>query len=161
MPQPVDCGSTICPCSLVFYFVDTCINSTGGLRIATCHSINQCFFLQFDPEVLNFQFLFELFILLFNQYSTQCNARTISSSVQTHQDNVKQNVLLHLLALIGKQPAFHQLRSVEQLGYIALLRQRYGGPLSIIFINMRIYPVFSFLHQMHLEIKCAPAFTQK
>ncbi|KAG2646269.1 hypothetical protein PVAP13_2KG499300 [Panicum virgatum] len=44
--------------------------------------------------------------------------------IQTHQDNVKQNVLLHLLALIGKQPAFHQLRSVEQLGYIALLRQR-------------------------------------
>jgi secreted Zn-dependent insulinase-like peptidase len=44
--------------------------------------------------------------------------------VQTHQDNVKQNVLLNLLALIGKQPAFHQLRSVEQLGYIALLRQR-------------------------------------
>ena len=83
--------------------------------------------------------------------------------MQTHQDNVKQNVLLHLLALIGKQPAFHQLRSVEQLGYIALLRQRYGGggPLYIIFMNMRIYPVFSFLRQMHLEIKCAPVFTQK
>ncbi|GJN32785.1 hypothetical protein PR202_gb21313 [Eleusine coracana subsp. coracana] len=44
--------------------------------------------------------------------------------IQTHQDNVKQNVLLQLLALVGKQPAFHQLRSVEQLGYIALLRQR-------------------------------------
>ncbi|TVU38355.1 hypothetical protein EJB05_11718 [Eragrostis curvula] len=43
--------------------------------------------------------------------------------IQTHQDNVKQNVLLQLLALVGKQPAFHQLRSVEQLGYIALLRQ--------------------------------------
>ncbi|XP_062187589.1 insulin-degrading enzyme-like 1, peroxisomal isoform X2 [Phragmites australis] len=44
--------------------------------------------------------------------------------IQTHQDNVKQNVLLQLLVLVGKQPAFHQLRSVEQLGYIALLRQR-------------------------------------
>ncbi|KAL6657756.1 hypothetical protein ACP70R_005536 [Stipagrostis hirtigluma subsp. patula] len=44
--------------------------------------------------------------------------------IQTHQDNVKQNVLLQLLAQVGKQPAFHQLRSVEQLGYIALLRQR-------------------------------------
>jgi hypothetical protein len=53
--------------------------------------------------------------------------------VQTHQDNVKQNVLLQLLALVGKQPAFHQLRSVEQLGYIALLRQRCGGTFSHIF----------------------------
>ncbi|KAL6856029.1 hypothetical protein ACP4OV_018831 [Aristida adscensionis] len=44
--------------------------------------------------------------------------------IQTHQDNVRQNVLLQLLALVAKQPAFHQLRSVEQLGYIALLRQR-------------------------------------
>ncbi|KAL6657759.1 hypothetical protein ACP70R_005539 [Stipagrostis hirtigluma subsp. patula] len=44
--------------------------------------------------------------------------------IQTHQDNVKQNVRLQLLAVVGKQPAFHQLRSVEQLGYIALLRQR-------------------------------------
>ncbi|KAF8669312.1 hypothetical protein HU200_051650 [Digitaria exilis] len=44
--------------------------------------------------------------------------------IQTHQDNVKQNVLLQLLALVGKQPAFHQLRSVEQLGYIVVLRQR-------------------------------------
>ncbi|KAL5198469.1 hypothetical protein ABZP36_001981 [Zizania latifolia] len=44
--------------------------------------------------------------------------------VQIHQDDLKQNVLLQLLALVAKQPAFHQLRSVEQLGYIALLRQR-------------------------------------
>ncbi|KAG8080044.1 hypothetical protein GUJ93_ZPchr0007g4342 [Zizania palustris] len=44
--------------------------------------------------------------------------------VQIHQDDFKQNVLLQLLALVAKQPAFHQLRSVEQLGYITLLRQR-------------------------------------
>lgn len=64
--------------------------------------------------------------------------------MQTHQDNVKQNVLLQLLALVGKQPAFHQLRSVEQLGYIALLRQRYGGPLFY-FMIMVIY-LLSFLY---------------
>ncbi|KAG2637828.1 hypothetical protein PVAP13_2NG546806 [Panicum virgatum] len=44
--------------------------------------------------------------------------------IQARVFSKKKNVLLHLLALIGKQPAFHQLRSVEQLGYIALLRQR-------------------------------------
>lgn len=44
--------------------------------------------------------------------------------IQIHQDDLKQNVLLQLLALVAKQPAFHQLRSVEQLGYITLLRQR-------------------------------------
>ncbi|XP_037484473.1 insulin-degrading enzyme-like 1, peroxisomal [Triticum dicoccoides] len=44
--------------------------------------------------------------------------------IQIHQDDLKQNVLLQLLAVVAKQPAFHQLRSVEQLGYIALLRQR-------------------------------------
>ncbi|CAM0906365.1 unnamed protein product [Alopecurus aequalis] len=44
--------------------------------------------------------------------------------IQIHQDDLKQNVLLQLLAIVAKQPAFHQLRSVEQLGYIALLRQR-------------------------------------
>lgn len=35
------------------------------------------------------------------------------------------NVKLQLLALVAKQPAFHQLRAVEQLGYIASLSQRY------------------------------------
>ncbi|KAL5197066.1 hypothetical protein ABZP36_000578 [Zizania latifolia] len=44
--------------------------------------------------------------------------------IQIHQDDLKQNVLLQLLALVAKQPAFHQLRSVEQLGYIVHLRQR-------------------------------------
>jgi insulysin len=38
---------------------------------------------------------------------------------------MKMNVRLQLLALVAKPPAFHQLRTVEQLGYIASLRQRY------------------------------------
>ncbi|RLN36220.1 zinc-metallopeptidase, peroxisomal [Panicum miliaceum] len=65
--------------------------------------------------------------VLFNAPISICKPLSPSQHLAkriTHQDNVKQNVLLHLLALIGKQPAFHQLRSVEQLGYIALLRQR-------------------------------------
>ncbi|GMN54728.1 hypothetical protein TIFTF001_023858 [Ficus carica] len=44
--------------------------------------------------------------------------------IQVHRDDLKQNVKLQLFALIAKQPAFHQLRTVEQLGYIAVLMQR-------------------------------------
>lgn len=44
--------------------------------------------------------------------------------IQVHQDDLKLNVKLQLFALIAKQPAFHQLRSVEQLGYITVLMQR-------------------------------------
>uniref|UniRef100_A0A1D1YFR5 Zinc-metallopeptidase, peroxisomal n=1 Tax=Anthurium amnicola TaxID=1678845 RepID=A0A1D1YFR5_9ARAE len=44
--------------------------------------------------------------------------------IQVHQDDIKLNVKLQLFARIAKQPAFHQLRSVEQLGYITLLMQR-------------------------------------
>ncbi|CAH1444376.1 unnamed protein product [Lactuca virosa] len=40
------------------------------------------------------------------------------------QDDFKLNIKLQLVALIAKQPAFHQLRSVEQLGYIIVLMQR-------------------------------------
>ncbi|KAI4967708.1 hypothetical protein ZWY2020_016983 [Hordeum vulgare] len=66
---------------------------------------------------------------LFNSSTTMClNQQDENSSllhyIQIHQDDLKQNVLLELLAVVAKQPAFHQLRSVEQLGYIALLRQR-------------------------------------
>lgn len=46
-------------------------------------------------------------------------------SFQVHQDDFTLNVKLQLFALIAKQPAFHQLRSVEQLGYITVLMQRY------------------------------------
>ncbi|KAF8403788.1 hypothetical protein HHK36_011894 [Tetracentron sinense] len=44
--------------------------------------------------------------------------------IQVHQDDLMLNVKLQLFALIAKQPAFHQLRSVEQLGYITVLMQR-------------------------------------
>ncbi|XP_074569326.1 insulin-degrading enzyme-like 1, peroxisomal isoform X2 [Curcuma longa] len=43
---------------------------------------------------------------------------------QIHQDEIKLNVRLQLFALIAKQAAFHQLRTVEQLGYITVLMQR-------------------------------------
>ncbi|MQM15944.1 hypothetical protein Taro_048894, partial [Colocasia esculenta] len=45
--------------------------------------------------------------------------------VQVHRDEIKLNVKLQLFALIAKQPAFHQLRSVEQLGYMTMLMQRF------------------------------------
>ncbi|EEF30307.1 insulin-degrading enzyme-like 1, peroxisomal [Ricinus communis] len=44
--------------------------------------------------------------------------------IQVHQDDFLLNVKLQLFALIAKQPAFHQLRSVEQLGYITVLMPR-------------------------------------
>ncbi|XP_073298243.1 insulin-degrading enzyme-like 1, peroxisomal [Primulina huaijiensis] len=44
--------------------------------------------------------------------------------IQVHQDDFKLNAQLQLFALTAKQPAFHQLRSVEQLGYITVLMQR-------------------------------------
>ncbi|OWM67243.1 insulin-degrading enzyme-like 1, peroxisomal [Punica granatum] len=44
--------------------------------------------------------------------------------IQVHRDDFLMNVKLQLFALIAKQPAFHQLRSVEQLGYITILMQR-------------------------------------
>ncbi|KAM7530076.1 hypothetical protein LguiB_033486 [Lonicera macranthoides] len=44
--------------------------------------------------------------------------------IQVHQDDFTMNVKLQLFALIAKQSAFHQLRSVEQLGYITVLMQR-------------------------------------
>ncbi|OMO71346.1 hypothetical protein CCACVL1_18285 [Corchorus capsularis] len=44
--------------------------------------------------------------------------------IQVHRDDFILNVKLQLFALIAKQPTFHQLRSVEQLGYITFLMQR-------------------------------------
>ncbi|KAM7524511.1 hypothetical protein LguiA_014413 [Lonicera macranthoides] len=44
--------------------------------------------------------------------------------IQVHQDDFTMNIKLQLFALIAKQSAFHQLRSVEQLGYITVLMQR-------------------------------------
>ncbi|KAI9161372.1 hypothetical protein LWI28_016770 [Acer negundo] len=44
--------------------------------------------------------------------------------IQVHRDDFVMNVKLQLFALVAKQPAFHQLRSVEQLGYITVLTRR-------------------------------------
>ncbi|KAL4202082.1 hypothetical protein AMTRI_Chr02g261950 [Amborella trichopoda] len=44
--------------------------------------------------------------------------------IQVGQDDFRLNVKLQLFVLIAKQPTFHQLRSVEQLGYITFLTKR-------------------------------------
>ncbi|CAL9246037.1 unnamed protein product [Arabidopsis halleri] len=44
--------------------------------------------------------------------------------IQVHQDEFSMNIKLQLFKLIAKQATFHQLRTVEQLGYIASLSQR-------------------------------------
>lgn len=55
--------------------------------------------------------------------------------IQVHQDDFRLNVKLQLFALIAKQPAFHQLRTVEQLGYITVLMQRnYSGIHGVQFV---------------------------
>ncbi|KAG0474050.1 hypothetical protein HPP92_015907 [Vanilla planifolia] len=55
--------------------------------------------------------------------------------IQVHRDDIKLNAKLLLFALIAKQPTFHQLRSVEQLGYITVLVQRNdSGVLGLQFI---------------------------
>ncbi|KAH9625012.1 hypothetical protein KSS87_008080 [Heliosperma pusillum] len=55
--------------------------------------------------------------------------------IQVHQDDYVANVKLQLIALIAKQPAYHQLRSVEQLGYIvALLNRSESGVHGLQFI---------------------------
>lgn len=45
--------------------------------------------------------------------------------IQVHQDEFAMNSKLHLFSLIAKQATFHQLRTVEQLGYITSLSRRY------------------------------------
>ncbi|VFQ78513.1 unnamed protein product [Cuscuta campestris] len=55
--------------------------------------------------------------------------------IQVHQDDFLQNVKLQLFVLMAKQPVFHQLRSVEQLGYITVLLHRNDfGVLGVQFI---------------------------
>ncbi|XP_010554834.1 PREDICTED: insulin-degrading enzyme-like 1, peroxisomal isoform X2 [Tarenaya hassleriana] len=44
--------------------------------------------------------------------------------IQVHRDEFTMNVKLQLFVLIAKQATFHQLRGVEQLGYITDLSQR-------------------------------------
>ncbi|TVU34897.1 hypothetical protein EJB05_16753 [Eragrostis curvula] len=53
---------------------------------------------------------------------------SIVQYIQVHQDDAISNVKLELFSLIASQPAFNQLRTIEQLGYIASLslRSDYG-----------------------------------
>ncbi|KAF3517946.1 hypothetical protein DY000_02061593 [Brassica cretica] len=44
--------------------------------------------------------------------------------IQVHQDEFSINIKLQLFHLIAKQASFHQLRTVEKLGYITSLSQR-------------------------------------
>ncbi|XP_010472492.1 PREDICTED: insulin-degrading enzyme-like 2 [Camelina sativa] len=44
--------------------------------------------------------------------------------IQVHQDEFSMNIKLQMFKLIAKQATFHQLRTVEQLGYITSLSQR-------------------------------------
>ncbi|KAL1225571.1 Insulin-degrading enzyme-like 2 [Cardamine amara subsp. amara] len=44
--------------------------------------------------------------------------------IQVHQDDFSMNIKLQIFKLIAKQATFHQLRTIEQLGYIASLSQR-------------------------------------
>ncbi|XP_038693358.1 insulin-degrading enzyme-like 1, peroxisomal isoform X2 [Tripterygium wilfordii] len=55
--------------------------------------------------------------------------------IQVHRDDFLLNVKLQLFALVAKQPAFHQLRSVEQLGYItALVQRNHSGIRGALFV---------------------------
>jgi len=46
---------------------------------------------------------------------------------QVHKDEFSMNSKLQLFELIAKQDTFHQLRTIEQLGYITSLSLRYIG----------------------------------
>ncbi|ESQ44327.1 hypothetical protein EUTSA_v10005770mg [Eutrema salsugineum] len=55
--------------------------------------------------------------------------------IQVHQDECAMNSKLQLFCLIAKQATFHQLRTVEQLGYItSLSRSNYSGIYGVKFI---------------------------
>ena len=53
-----------------------------------------------------------------------------------HRDEFLQNVKLQLFAHVAKQAAFHQLRTVEQLGYITVLAQRLEHFLTLLIWNI-------------------------
>ncbi|KAG5399741.1 hypothetical protein IGI04_014348 [Brassica rapa subsp. trilocularis] len=55
--------------------------------------------------------------------------------IQVHQDEFAMNIKLQLFRLIAKQATFHQLRTVEQLGYITSLNQsNHSGVYGVQFI---------------------------
>jgi insulysin len=59
---------------------------------------------------------------------TGTNLQDENSALQTYfqvgQDNTNTNVLLELFVLAAKQDVFHQLRTVEQLGYVVFLMSK-------------------------------------
>uniref|UniRef100_A0A0E0C8H8 Peptidase M16 N-terminal domain-containing protein n=1 Tax=Oryza meridionalis TaxID=40149 RepID=A0A0E0C8H8_9ORYZ len=79
------------------------------------------------------QYLIKRVIMLENELKCYhqiegLNQKNENSSVvqyiQVHLDDALSNIKLQLFALIASQPAFNQLRTVEQLGYIAGLSLR-------------------------------------
>ncbi|XP_023639108.1 insulin-degrading enzyme-like 2 isoform X2 [Capsella rubella] len=55
--------------------------------------------------------------------------------IQVHQDEFSMNIKLQLFKLVAKQATFHQLRTVEQLGYVTSLSQRnYSGVYGLQFL---------------------------
>lgn len=64
-------------------------------------------------------------IFFLNIYEATVAQLSLLLNLQVGRDDFKLNVKLQLFALVAKQPTFHQLRSVEQLGYITVLMQRY------------------------------------
>ncbi|CAD6236516.1 unnamed protein product [Miscanthus lutarioriparius] len=80
------------------------------------------------------EYLTKRVIMLENElkcyYQTEgLNQKNENSSViqyiQVHQDDAILNIKLELFSLIASQPAFNQLRTVEQLGYITSLSLRF------------------------------------
>jgi insulysin len=59
--------------------------------------------------------------------------------IQVHQDDAISNIKLQLFSQIASQPAFNQLRTVEQLGYIAGLSLRYNA------FRRKLYNLFSLI----------------
>lgn len=45
----------------------------------------------------------------------------VGITLQVGQDDTHTNVLLELFVLAAKREVFHQLRTVEQLGYVVFL----------------------------------------
>lgn len=73
-------------------------------------------------------------IFFLNIYEATVAQLSLLLNLQVGRDDFKLNVKLQLFALVAKQPTFHQLRSVEQLGYITVLMQRYMLICSIIYV---------------------------
>ncbi|KAM0865129.1 hypothetical protein ACQ4PT_043474 [Festuca glaucescens] len=103
--------------SIVQEIEDTIFNTPGSLFKPMCPS----------------QYLIKRVIMLENELKCYLqieglNPKNENSSIvqyiQVHQDDAISNIKLELFSQIASQPAFNQLRTVEQLGYIAGLSLR-------------------------------------